>query len=49
MGVSLTEAAHTAGFADSAHLSRVYRATFGLKPSPVFGNSRLVQVKLHSV
>lgn len=49
MGVSLTEAAHTAGFADSAHLSRVYRATFGLKPSQVFGNSRLVQVKLHSV
>lgn len=47
MGNSLTEAAHAAGFADSAHLSRVYRSTFGLKPSQVFGNSRFVQVKLH--
>jgi len=44
-GATLTEAAHAAGFADSAHLSRTYRATFGLKPSQVFGN-RLVQVKL---
>lgn len=29
-GRSLTEAAHAAGFADSAHLSRVFRRTFGL-------------------
>lgn len=42
-GGSLTEAAHAAGFADSAHLSRVFRATFGLAPSQVFG-SRSVQV-----
>ena len=29
-GLSLTEAAHQAGFADSAHFSRVFRRTFGL-------------------
>lgn len=28
-GVSLTEAAHAAGFADSAHFSRVFKRTFG--------------------
>ncbi|MDH7972433.1 AraC family transcriptional regulator [Sphingomonas sp. AR_OL41] len=29
-GTSLTEAAHETGFADSAHLSRTFRRTFGL-------------------
>jgi len=29
-GQSLTEAAHQAGFADSAHFSRTFRRTFGL-------------------
>jgi AraC-like DNA-binding protein len=29
-GQSLTEAAHEAGFSDSAHLSRIFRRTFGL-------------------
>jgi len=29
-GLSLTEAAHEAGFADSAHLSRAFRRMFGL-------------------
>ena len=29
-GSSLTQAAHEAGFADSAHLSRTFRRTFGL-------------------
>lgn len=43
-GASLSEAAHAAGFADQAHLSREFRATFGLTPSEVFKNSRLVQV-----
>lgn len=43
-GASLSEAAHSAGFADQAHLSREFRATFGLTPSEVFKNSRLVQV-----
>jgi AraC family transcriptional regulator len=35
-GSSLTEAAHVAGFADSAHLSRTFRATFGVAPSLFF-------------
>jgi len=43
-GVSLTEAAHGAGFADSAHMARTFREAFGLKPSEVFKNSRYVQV-----
>jgi AraC-like DNA-binding protein len=43
-GASLTEAAHTAGFADSAHLTRVFRATFGIPPSRFFKNSHAVQV-----
>ncbi len=29
-GATLTEAAHAAGFADSAHFSRVFKRTFGL-------------------
>jgi AraC-like DNA-binding protein len=29
-GRPLTEAAHAAGFADSAHLSRTFRRMFGL-------------------
>ncbi|MEH6413474.1 helix-turn-helix domain-containing protein [Pseudomonas sp. CGJS7] len=32
-GDSLTQAAHAAGFADSAHLSRSMRSLFGLSPS----------------
>lgn len=31
-GASLTEAAHEAGFADGAHLSRTFRSMFGLSP-----------------
>lgn len=34
-GASLTEAAHEAGFSDSAHLSRSVRRTFGLTPSTI--------------
>ena len=29
-GASLTDAAHGAGFADSAHLSRTFRRMFGI-------------------
>ncbi len=34
-GGSLTEAAHMAGFSDSAHLSRTFKEMFGLVPSSV--------------
>lgn len=36
-GSSLTEAAHLAGFADSAHLSRSFVATFGVRPGSLLG------------
>lgn len=34
-GATLTEAAHLAGFADSAHLSRTFVTTFGVSPAPL--------------
>jgi AraC-like DNA-binding protein len=34
-GCSLTEAAHAAGFSDSAHFSRIFRRTFGLPATSV--------------
>jgi len=40
-GSSLTEAAHEAGFADSAHLSRTFRSSFGIAPSFMFERNRL--------
>ena len=43
-GASLTDAAHAAGFADSAHLSRTFRATFGIAPSFLFERGRLAVV-----
>jgi AraC-like DNA-binding protein len=42
--VSLTTAAHNAGFADSAHFTRTFRRMFGVTPSALFKNSRFVQV-----
>jgi AraC-like DNA-binding protein len=36
-GSTLTDAAHVAGFTDSAHLSHVFRRMFGLSPSEVAG------------
>lgn len=35
-GSSLTDAAYLAGFADSAHLTRTFRAMFGIAPSLLF-------------
>lgn len=35
-GATLTEAAHAAGFSDSAHLSRTFREHFGLPPRFLF-------------
>lgn len=44
-GASLTQSAHEAGFADSAHLSRSFRSIFGISPSEIFKDSHLVQVQ----
>lgn len=41
---SLTDAAHAAGFADSAHLTRTFRRMFGITPSEIFRSSQFVQV-----
>src|SRR5262249_48842060 len=35
-GRSLTDAAHSAGFSDSAHFARLHRDTFGVTPSYTF-------------
>jgi AraC-like DNA-binding protein len=45
-GVSLTEAAVAAGFADSAHFSRTFRANFGLAPSVM---ATLIEVERDSL
>jgi len=42
---SLTHAAHGAGFADSAHLSRTFKRTFGLTPSDIFKNAHFTDKK----
>lgn len=50
-GESLTKAAHDAGFSDSAHLSRTFRAMFGRAPSFLAArerNSQFVQAFLCS-
>ncbi|MGJ4748359.1 helix-turn-helix domain-containing protein [Leptospira sp. SA-E8] len=39
-GMSHTDSAHRAGFFDSAHFTRTFRATFGLPPSEIFRNTR---------
>ena len=41
-GWDLTGAAAAAGFSDSAHLSRVFRSTFGLAPSQVLPHCEIV-------
>lgn len=42
-GSTLTEAAHRAGYSDSAHLSRQFRALFGYAPSVALARSGFVQ------
>ena len=44
-GEDLTRAAHGAGFADQAHLTRTMRATFGISPSSLFDRHRTVSFK----
>ena len=41
---SLTDGAHHAGFADSAHFSRTFRQMFGLTPSDILKNDPFIQV-----
>lgn len=41
MGQTLTDAAHAAGFADSAHFSRVYREMFGFPPSKLLRSDKV--------
>lgn len=45
-GMSLTEAAHSAGFADAAHFSRAFVAMFGVVPSTL---SRSTTIRRHEV
>lgn len=42
-GKTLTEVAHEAGFADSAHLSRTFRRMLGIPPSTIVRNIALFQ------
>jgi AraC-like DNA-binding protein len=48
IGSNLTEAAHDAGFADSAHLSRTFNSMFGLPLSHLFGGASRVPVSFKS-
>lgn len=48
-GASLTDAAHAAGFADSAHLSRTFRDTFGVTPSFLFEHRARLDVRFCGV
>jgi len=41
-GNSLTTSAHSAGFADSAHLSRTFRRMTGIAPSSLLKHSRVI-------
>ncbi len=41
---SLTDAAHLAGFSDSAHLSRTFKEMFGISPKNFTQNAQFVQV-----
>ena len=44
-GRTLTEAAHEAGFSDSAHMSRSFKDFFGISPSSVFGERASVKAR----
>lgn len=41
-GISLTDTAHEAGFADSAHLTRTFRQMLGIAPSALIKHSSLI-------
>ncbi|EQA38376.1 DNA-binding helix-turn-helix protein [Leptospira inadai serovar Lyme str. 10] len=44
-GKNLTEAAHFAGFSDSAHFTRTFKENFGFVPSFFFGNLKSIEVR----
>jgi len=44
-GASLTDAAHEAGFADSAHLSRTFRRMFGIAAGSLRVSSHLFRAR----
>lgn len=46
LGSTLTEAAHRAGFSDSAHLSRTFRGMFGFPPSTIGENKGRIRISL---
>ncbi|MFW6030070.1 MAG: helix-turn-helix domain-containing protein [Halanaerobiales bacterium] len=47
-GTNFTFAAHKAGFADSAHMSRTFKRMFGITLSDLFKNSSFVQVLIEN-
>lgn len=47
-GLSLTQAAHLAGFSDQAHFSRSCISMIGLPPSNITNNSKFIQVSFLS-
>lgn len=47
-GATLTQAAHEAGFADAAHLTRTFRRHFGLAPSTIFTHVSAGVPTIHS-
>lgn len=44
-GNNLTDAAHAAGFSDSAHFSRTFKENFGFMPSQFFGHLKTAEVR----
>ncbi|GAB4410234.1 MAG: hypothetical protein OHK0039_14440 [Bacteroidia bacterium] len=42
--LNLVDAAYAAGFYDPSHLSQHFKDFFGIRPSEVYNNSRIVQL-----